>query len=146
METLFFYTITIHILHKCLMEDIAYVKKSYIECIDSMYTRPWQIDHMYNQPHRCSNFTVITLTLNFQHKCVWIFIDCLCIKTSGGGQNSERRNVERPIFRNFKITNIKITKDDLLDSFIFEYIFSLFINYLHNLIIFQIVKYWFSKW
>ena len=28
----------------------------------------------------------------------------------------ERRNVERPIFRNFKITNIKITKDDLLDS------------------------------
>ena len=43
---------------------------------------------------------------------------------SGGGQNSERRNVERPIFRNFKITNIKITKDDLLDSFIFELIFS----------------------
>ena len=37
-------------------------------------------------------------------------------------------------------------KDDLLDSFIFEFIFSLFINYLHNLIIFQIVKYWFSKW
>ena len=59
---------------------------------------------------------------------------------SGGGQNLERRNVERPIFRNFKITNIKITKDDLLDSFIFEFFFSLFINYLHNLIIFQIVK------
>ena len=58
----------------------------------------------------------------------------------GGGQNLERRNVKRPIFRNFKITNIKITKDDLLDSFIFEFIFSLFINYLHNLIIFQIVK------
>ena len=59
---------------------------------------------------------------------------------SGGGQNLERQNVERPIFRNFKITNIKITKDDLLDSFIFEFIFSLFINYLHNSIIFQIVK------
>ena len=28
-----------------------------------------------------------------------------------GGQNLERRNVERPIFRNFKITNIKIMKD-----------------------------------
>ena len=33
-------------------------------------------------------------------------------------------NVERPIFRNYKITNIKVTKDELLDSFIFEYIFS----------------------
>ena len=39
----------------------------------------------------------------------------------GGGQNLERRNVERPIFRNFKITNIKILKDELIDSFIFEF-------------------------
>ena len=37
----------------------------------------------------------------------------------GGDQNLERRNVERPIFRNFKITNIKITKDELFDSFYF---------------------------
>ena len=59
----------------------------------------------------------------------------------GVGQNLERRNVERPIFRNFEITNINITKDELFDSFIFEFIFSLFIHYLHNLIIFQIVKY-----
>ena len=59
----------------------------------------------------------------------------------GGGQNLERRNVERPILPNFEITNIKITKDELFDSFIFEFIFSLLINYLHNLIIFQIVKY-----
>ena len=57
-----------------------------------------------------------------------------------GGQNLERRNVKRPIFRNFKITNIKITKNELFDSFIFEFIFSFFINYLHNLIIFQMVK------
>ena len=28
-----------------------------------------------------------------------------------GSQNLERQNVERPIFWNFKITNIKITKD-----------------------------------
>ena len=28
----------------------------------------------------------------------------------GGAQNLERRNVERPILRNFKIANIKITK------------------------------------
>ena len=59
----------------------------------------------------------------------------------GGGQNLERRNVKQPLFRNFKITNIKITENELFDSFIFEFIFSLFINYLYNLIIFQIVKY-----
>ena len=54
----------------------------------------------------------------------------------GGGQNLERQNAKRPIFRNCKITNIKITKDELFDSFIFKFIVSLFINYLHNLIIF----------
>ena len=36
----------------------------------------------------------------------------------GGGQN-----LERPIFRNFEITNIKISKDELFDSFISEFIF-----------------------
>ena len=41
----------------------------------------------------------------------------------GRGQNLEWRNVKRPIFRNFKITNIKITKDELFDSFIVEFIF-----------------------
>ena len=35
------------------------------------------------------------------------------IKKKGGGPILERRNVERPIFRNFKITNIKITKGEL---------------------------------
>ena len=30
-----------------------------------------------------------------------------------GSQNLERRNLERPIFRNFKIANIKITKNDI---------------------------------
>ena len=41
----------------------------------------------------------------------------------GGVQNLERSNVERSIFRNFKITNIKIAKDELLDYFIHEFIF-----------------------
>ena len=49
--------------------------------------------------------------------------------------------VELPIFRNFKITNIKMTKDELFDIFIFEFFFLISINYLHNLIIFLIVKY-----
>ena len=65
---------------------------------------------------------------------------------SGGGHNLDRRNVEWPIFRNFKITNIKIKKDELFEGFILQFIISLFINSLHNWIIFQIVKYWFYKW
>ena len=41
----------------------------------------------------------------------------------GGVQNLEWSNVERPIFPNFKITNIKIAKDVLFDYFIYEFIF-----------------------
>ena len=41
-----------------------------------------------------------------------------------GSQNWEGRNVDRPIFRNFQIANIKITKDELFDNFIFEFIFN----------------------
>ena len=50
----------------------------------------------------------------------------------GGGQILKRRNVERPIFRNFEIANIKITKDELFDSFIFEFTFSYFRNLLNT--------------
>ena len=50
----------------------------------------------------------------------------------GGGQNFERRNVEWLTFRNFKIANIKITKDELFDGFIIEFIFSFFRNYLNT--------------
>ena len=50
---------------------------------------------------------------------------------TGGRQNFERRNVERPIFRNFKIENNKITKDVLFDSFIIEFIFLFLRNYLN---------------
>ena len=45
------------------------------------------------------------------------------LKTRSGRQNLGRRNIERLIFRNFKIANIKITKDELFDRFIFEFIF-----------------------
>ena len=41
----------------------------------------------------------------------------------GGGKHLERSNVERPIFRNFKISDIKITKVELFDFSIFEFIF-----------------------
>ena len=46
--------------------------------------------------------------------------------THGGvGQNLERRNVERSIFQNFKIANIKMTKLKF-DSFIVEFIVFIF--------------------
>ena len=60
-----------------------------------------------------------------------------------GGQNSKRRNVERPIFRNFKIANIEITEDELIDNFIFEFNFHFLKSFEHRkyLIIFQVMKY-----
>ena len=65
------------------------------------------------------------------------------MNVSGGGQNLERRNVERPLFRNFEITNIKIKKDELFHNFIFELFFSFFrkLFELKYLMIFDIVKY-----
>ena len=52
---------------------------------------------------------------------------------SGGVQKLEWSNVEQPIFRNFKITNIKTAKDDLFDYFILEFIFYYFsFNYLNT--------------
>ena len=39
----------------------------------------------------------------------------------GGGQHLEQPNVERPLFRNSKISNIKRTKDELFDLFIVEF-------------------------
>ena len=44
----------------------------------------------------------------------------------GEGQSLGRRNVERFIFRNFNSANIKMTKDELFDSFIIEFIFFIF--------------------
>ena len=45
------------------------------------------------------------------------------INMKRGGQHLERPNVERPIFRDFEISNIKITKVELFDFSIFESIF-----------------------
>ena len=50
-------------------------------------------------------------------------ISFMMVLNRGGGQNLERRNVERSILRNFKIANIKITIDEF---------FLFFINYLDN--------------
>ena len=49
----------------------------------------------------------------------------------GGGENAERRNIERPLFRNFKIANIRIMKDELFDSFVFDF-FLFFRNYFNT--------------
>ena len=45
----------------------------------------------------------------------------------GGGQNLERSNVERPIFRKFETSNIKITKVELFDFFIFKFIYYIYV-------------------
>ena len=51
-------------------------------------------------------------------------IFCIILKNvnKGGVKNLEWSNVERTIFRNFKITNIKIAKSELIDYFIYEFI------------------------
>ena len=60
------------------------------------------------------------------------FIFTLWFNT-GGVQNWEWLDVERPIFRNFKITNIKIVKDELFDYFIYEFFFIIiFLRYLNT--------------
>ena len=52
---------------------------------------------------------------------------------NGGGQNLEQPNVEWPIFRNFKISNIGRTKDESFDFFIIEFTFYFYncLNYLN---------------
>ena len=52
-------------------------------------------------------------------------------KASGGGQNLERPNVERPTFRKFETSNVKITKVELFDLSIFDFLY--FINLPSNL-------------
>ena len=75
----------------------------------------------YNVPNytreQYSGFSDCTATLCSKKRPQRIRILCFTAITinltivSGGDQNMERRNIERPIFRNFEIANIKITKD-----------------------------------
>ena len=67
---------------------------------------------------------------NLLHLLIYVVSYVINKLSLSGGLISERRNVERPIFRNFIIANIKITKDELLDSFIFEFNFSYFIIFI----------------
>ena len=57
------------------------------------------------------------------------------LKKSGRGQPFKQPNVERPIFQNFEIPNIRRMKDELLDFFNFEFIsyFHICLNYLNTL-------------
>ena len=61
-----------------------------------------------------------------------------------GGQNFEQRNVQQTIFQNFEIAKIKITENELFDSFIIELIFFFFeklFSYSKYLTIFLMTKY-----
>ena len=50
----------------------------------------------------------------------------------GRGENLERRNVERPVFQNFEITNIKMKNFELFDHFILKLCKIFFRNYLNT--------------
>ena len=69
---------------------------------------------------KISEWTIILRALEKKKNVIasWILL------TMDGGQNFERRNVEQLTFRNFKIVNIKITKNVLFDNFIIKFIFS----------------------
>ena len=62
----------------------------------------------------------------------WFFhsFEIIWTPNMGGGQPFEQPHVERPIFWNFEIPNIKRTKDELFDfsNFEFLFIFILFIK------------------
>ena len=62
----------------------------------------------------------------FHTACIIKYIKIVKIlepENKGGSQLFEQLNVERPIFRNFDIPNIKRTKDELFDFLNFEFIF-----------------------
>ena len=55
-------------------------------------------------------------------------------KRWGGGQPFEQPNVERPIFWNFEILDIKRTNDELFKFFNFDFFFNFYIclNFSNN--------------
>ena len=59
----------------------------------------------------------------------------------GGSQHFEQSNVERPIFQNFEIPNIKRTKDELFDFFILDLkFFYICLNYSNSQNIWLFIK------
>ena len=58
----------------------------------------------------------------------------------GGGQTFEQPNVERPIFRNFEIPNIKKTKVEL-----FDFLFSVLKKILRMFKLFEHSKYFYDN-
>ena len=84
-------------------------------------SRTWKKIHFFIFSCALSSFKAQE-HFKFTQNLLGIFLG----ENTGGGRNLERRNVERPIFRNFKIGNVKITKDVLFDHFIFEFNFSFF--------------------
>ena len=120
----------------CMERGYNYeLHRLFYENKDQKHLWLWASRVMFMQPLSLGTASGLRLLFFSSH------LECAIEKKMlGWVEVKERRNVERLIFRNFKITNIKITKDELFDSFIFEFIFLLFMNYLHNLIIFQVVK------
>ena len=75
-----------------------------------------------NRKHQIRYFILIFVISKFQNIGYYNHLFILM----GGGQHMERPNVERPIFLNPVISNIKIMKDEWFDFFIFGLIFLFF--------------------
>ena len=111
------------------------------------YVEPPQVRHIFSpilaeefNPHFKQNTKNVTKICKIRN--VSFIFQIFLIKI--GGQNFERRNVERPVFGNFEIANMKIKKNELFDNFIFELFCHFFRKLFENLkylMIFDIVKY-----
>ena len=66
-------------------------------------------------------FTTLSVVIWFSTGTLGIF-STLAYVFTGRGQNLERTNVERLIFRKFETSNIEITKVELFNFFIFKFI------------------------
>ena len=92
-----------------------------------------EILHVVKMKDRLTKYLFVVTIIEYNIQCV--------VEYPGGGQYLEGPNVERPIFRNFEISNVKITKDELFDFLIFEFIF-LFVLIIRTLKIYDNLRNW----
>ena len=88
------------------------VNAEYFSCRENFCEYIWSLHKLQNDYAICIFYSVSKKILNKEISL-----------GGGGGQNLIGRNVERPVFRNFEITNIKMKKDEWFDHFIFELFF-----------------------
>ena len=80
------------------------------------------LEFLFKSQNFCSHFALPKKIQKIKKKALEKFFFS-CLGHLGGGQTLERRNVERPVFRNFEIAKIKIKKGQLFDNSVFELCF-----------------------